>query len=186
MVEIQVYATSIASAIPIAVYWGMLAVLVIGVIFIRYGKCVRSGWRQVSKLLLVEWGVLVLCATVVFRSTSAERGFRLIPFSSYWDYGPHGYLLEMIAEMVLNVVLFVPVGFLLGSGFQSMTWKKVLLTGCSMSVVIELIQLMFQRGFCEVDDVIHNTLGCLIGYGGYMMIKTLICHPWVSSLMEEG
>ena len=35
--------------------------------------------------------------------------------------------------------------------------------GC-LSVVIEFMQLYFKRGSCEVDDIIHNTLGCVIGY----------------------
>lgn len=174
MVEIHVYATCVASLIPMVIYWSALVVFVIGLIGFLLWKGPRTGGRCVAILALVEWISLVLCATVIFRGASAERGFRLIPFSSYWVYGSNSYLLEMIAENLLNVVLFLPVGFLLGCGFQSLTWKKVLLTGCCLSVVIELMQLIFQRGFCEVDDVIHNTLGCMIGYGGYMMIKTLL------------
>lgn len=173
MVEIRVYATTVAGAIPGAVYWGLLAVLVIGSIGLLLWKDVKTGGRCVAVLALVEWISLVLFATVIFRDASSERGFRLIPFSSYWDYGPHGYLLEMIAEMALNVVLFMPVGFLLGFGFKGMTWKRVLLIGCCLSGAIEVLQLVFQKGFCEVDDVIHNTLGCLIGYGVYVVIRKI-------------
>ena len=36
--------------------------------------------------------------------------------------------------------------------------------GCGISVTIEALQFFFMRDFSEVDDVIHNTLGCLIGY----------------------
>lgn len=165
MIEVKVYATTVAGAIPGAVYWGLLAVFVIGAIGLLLWKGVRTGGRYVSALALSEWIALVLCATVIFRSTKAERGFRLIPFSSYWDFGPHGYLLEMVAENLLNVVLFLPVGILLGCGFKGMTWKRALLTGCGLSVAIELLQLVFQKGFCETDDVIHNMAGCLIGYG---------------------
>jgi len=28
-----------------------------------------------------------------------------------------------------------------------------------------------KRGFCEVDDVMHNSLGCLIGYGIYKLVR---------------
>jgi glycopeptide antibiotics resistance protein len=165
MIEIRVYATTVASTIPMAVYWGALAVLVIGVLILLCWKGLKTGGRYASVLLLVEWVALMLSATVIFRTASAERDFRLIPFSSYWDFGPHGYLLEMVGENILNVLLFVPVGFLLGCGFLGMTWKRVLLTGCGLSLVIELLQLVFQKGFCETDDVIHNMAGCLIGYG---------------------
>ena len=165
MIEIKVYATTVASTIPMAVYWGALAVFVIGVLVLLCWKGLKIGGRYASVLLLVEWVALMLCATVIFRPASAERGFRLIPFSSYWDFGPHGYLLEMVAENILNMILFVPVGFLLGCGFLGMTWKRALLTGCGLSVAIELLQLVFKKGFCETDDIIHNVVGCLIGYG---------------------
>ncbi len=170
MVEVKVYATTVAGAIPVAVYWGLLAMFVIGVVVLLLWKGVRAGGRYVSALALSEWMALVLCATVIFRSTKAERGFRLIPFSSYWDFGPHGYLLEMVAENLLNVVLFLPVGILLGCGVWRMTWKRALLIGCCLSGAIEALQLGFQKGFCEVDDVMHNALGSLVGYGIYKMV----------------
>ena len=165
MIEIRVYATTVASTIPMAVYWGALVVFVIGFLVLLARKGLKTGGHYASALLLVEWVALMLCATVIFRTASAERGFRLIPFSSYWDFGPHGYLMEMVGENILNMILFVPVGFLLGCGFMGMTWKRALLTGCGLSVAIELLQLVFQKGFCETDDVIHNVAGCLIGYG---------------------
>ena len=170
MIEIRVYATTIASAIPMVVYWGALAALVMGVLILLCWKGLKTGGRYASVLLLVEWVALMLCATVIFRTASAERDFRLIPFSSYWDFGPHGYLLEMVGENILNMILFVPVGFLLGCGFQGMTWKRALLIGSGLSVSIEFMQLLSHKGCCEVDDVLHNTLGCLIGYGVYTLL----------------
>ena len=50
-----------------------------------------------------------------------------------------------------------------------MTFKRVLFLGGGLSVFIELLQLIFKKGFCETDDVIHNVLGCLIGYYIYRL-----------------
>lgn len=36
--------------------------------------------------------------------------------------------------------------------------------GLVVSLVIELGQLVFEKGVAEIDDLIHNTLGCAIGY----------------------
>ena len=33
-----------------------------------------------------------------------------------------------------------------------------------ISVTIESLQFFFMRGFSEVDDVMHNTIGCIAGY----------------------
>lgn len=63
----------------------------------------------------------------------------------------------------MNVVTFIPIGLLLGS-FKGMKWWHVLLIGLCLSMLIELLQLVLKRGLTEVDDVVHNVLGCMIGY----------------------
>ena len=64
----------------------------------------------------------------------------------------------------MNVVVFVPIGVLLAIAFKQMTWWKALLIGCSISVTIEALQFWFMKGFSEMDDVMNNTVGFLIGY----------------------
>jgi glycopeptide antibiotics resistance protein len=164
MIEIRVYATSVAGSIPLEVYLALLGLFVIGLLVMVWWKGLGFGLHYCSALLLVEWALLILCATVIFRETGAERGCNLIPFWSYFDYGKHSYFMEMFGENILNVLLFVPVGFLAGCGFQGVTFKKVLLLGGGFSIFIELLQFIFMKGFCETDDVIHNVAGCLIGY----------------------
>lgn len=46
--------------------------------------------------------------------------------------------------------------------------------GFSFSVCIEFLQLVWKRGTCEFDDIFHNTLGCMIGYGIYKGIEYVI------------
>lgn len=165
MVEIQFYATNVASDVPIEIYWGLLGLFVVGLLILIWWKGFKRGLRYGTVLLLAEWVFLVLCAIVLFRETGAERGYNLMPFWSYWDYGEQSYFLEMFGENILNVLLFVPIGFLAGCGLERMTFKKVLFLGGGLSVFIELLQFIFKKGFCETDDVIHNVLGCMIGYG---------------------
>ena len=165
MVEIQFYATNVASGVPIEIYWGLLGLFVVGLLILIWWKGLRRGLRFGTVLLLAEWICLVLCAIVIFRGADSERGYNLIPFWSYWDYGEHSYFMEMFGENILNVLLFVPIGFLAGCGLRGVTWKKVLLLGGGFSVFVELLQFVFKKGFCETDDVIHNVLGCIIGYG---------------------
>ena len=47
----------------------------------------------------------------------------------------------------------------------------MLLIGAGISVSIEALQFVFMKGFSELDDVFHNTLGCVIGVGVYSLIK---------------
>lgn len=39
--------------------------------------------------------------------------------------------------------------------------------------MIEMLQFVFKKGYAEFDDVFHNALGCLIGYGVYVGIARL-------------
>ena len=70
----------------------------------------------------------------------------------------------------MNVVVFIPVGLLICIAFKQMTWWKVLLIGCGISVTIETLQFFLMRGFSEVDDVMHNTVGCIMGYIIYSIL----------------
>lgn len=165
MIEIRVYATSVAGNIPLDIYWSFLGLFLIGALVLIWWKGFGLGLRYCSSLLLAEWTFLILCATIIFREAGVERRYNLIPFWSYFDYGKQSYFMEMIGESILNVLLFIPIGLLAGCGLQGMTFKKVLFLGGGLSVFIELLQFFFKKGFCETDDVIHNVLGCLIGYG---------------------
>ena len=78
-------------------------------------------------------------------------------------------------QVIANVVAFVPIGLLLGCAFgKRMKWWKVLLIGGAFSLLIETLQFVLRRGFAEVDDVMHNVLGCLIGWGVYVGIAYLV------------
>ena len=165
MVEIEFYARNVVLSVPVEIYWGLLGLLVVGLLVLIWWKGSRRGLRYGAVLLLAEWVFLVLCTIVFFRETGVERGYNLMPFWSYWDYGKDSYFLEMLGENILNVLLFVPIGFLAGCGLREMTFKRVLFLGGGLSVFIEVLQFVFKKGFCETDDVIHNVLGCLIGYG---------------------
>ena len=70
-----------------------------------------------------------------------------------------------------NIILFVPIGFLLPAvtGWKKM-WKTVV-AGISFSLLIESIQLITLRGCFDVDDVILNCLGTVMGFGLYCVAQ---------------
>lgn len=155
--------------LPAWVYEGLLAVLCVGAVsaFLLYGA--RKGGWMTLRLLLVEFVVMIYCSTVFFRHAMKERDYDFHPF---WSYAAiHEGRKELLEENMMNILVFVPVGVLLGCGFRSITWWKVILIGGCLSVGIETLQLITKRGFSEFDDVIHNTVGCMIGYGICMAIN---------------
>lgn len=128
--------------------------------------------RMVMGTLLIECIFIIYCSTVIYRETFPEPHSNFMPFWSYQAIkdGDDMY----IVENILNVILFIPVGFL-ACGFRRMNrWWKVALLGCVISCSIEGLQLWLQRGLCELDDVFHNTLGAIVGYGSYRGIASVL------------
>lgn len=173
MVEIEVYVQSAVCNVPSLVTWVLLAVLIVGSISILWIKGWQDGKNSVARLMMVEWVALVFCTTVLFRETRAASSINLIPFWSYFLFAGNSYLKEMLVLGLLNMVMFVPVGFLLKCGFRCIIGKQTFLAGIILSITIELLQFLLCKGLCELDDVIHNVLGCMIGYGIVSVVKTI-------------
>ncbi len=165
MHELWQYIISQLNVVPQTVYLGILVLLCIGTIVLLAVNRKKAA-RNIVWLLFFEFVFFVLGMTVFFRPTGT-KALVYPPFWSYvnvWQVGNQ----KVLHEIILNVVLFVPLGFFWG--IQSSKWPKrwqwlsTMILGVSLSGVIELLQYCFKKGCVEVDDVIHNTLGCLVGF----------------------
>lgn len=68
-----------------------------------------------------------------------------------------------VVGLILNILLYYPLGYLLPILFPKLKPKHVILIGCLCSIATEATQYLLKMGWCETDDVIHNTLGTAIG-----------------------
>lgn len=73
-------------------------------------------------------------------------------------------------QYIQNVLFFIPFGFL----FPWKKWKPVFMSALMTSAIIEATQYIFNLGWCELDDVISNTAGALVGFGLYVIVHKLI------------
>ena len=117
-----------------------------------------SMWLVMGGYVLILFG-----STVFFRGEIIHKGCNLMPFWSYIAYF-RGEGDSLLNENIMNVVVFVPVGLLAGLASRSMNFIKILVLGLCVSIIIELLQFTFGKGFAEFDDVMHNSLGCILGY----------------------
>lgn len=70
--------------------------------------------------------------------------------------------------IILNILLFVPVGYLVPLVLPwANCWWKVMLFGVALSLSIEMVQLITRLGYADVDDLMNNTIGTLVGYALY-------------------
>jgi len=67
--------------------------------------------------------------------------------------------------ILLNILLFVPFGYLLPqSTVRANSLWKIMVFGFSFSLVIESAQLITRLGMFDIDDLINNTIGAVLGW----------------------
>jgi len=111
--------------------------------------------------LFVFYITFVLSYTIIARTTYDTYQYNLQLFWSYKEAKTKPYL---VSEIVLNYILFIPVGlFYCGSQRGRSKYVKAVIFGFILSASIECLQLHTRTGFFEFDDMFGNTCGALIG-----------------------
>lgn len=148
----------------------LMLIIVVSVVYLllRFLLGEKRLWRSAIAVFFLAWLEVIAVATLTDRTSGTLLlNPELIPFHSYRAVLA-GENKEILRSNFMNVVLFYPVG-LLACELLPKDWcraKKVILTVvlfALLSAGIEVCQYHFALGQAEVDDVIHNTLGALIG-----------------------
>lgn len=111
--------------------------------------------------ILMAYVITIFVITVFTREIQEEASIQMIPLNGLWN-GSH--LGRAAVRDLLNLVLFVPAGFL----FSWRCNEKRAVIKCTgaafmVSLCIELIQLAGSLGTFDVDDILFNVLGGLTG-----------------------
>ena len=116
-------------------------------------------WALAVKMAGV-YVVFILLITLLSRETGSGGRAELVPFWS-WYRVLVLHRSSLLWQILLNILLFAPLGALLALG----GWRKrrIVLIGALLSMGVEVTQLVFRLGLFEWDDMIHNTLGTLLG-----------------------
>jgi glycopeptide antibiotics resistance protein len=75
-----------------------------------------------------------------------------------------GYPAAALINVIGNVAMFVPFGFLLSLLWRGAGWRKAALVSAAVSLCIELCQLPQMARTTDIDDILLNTLGGFLGY----------------------
>lgn len=84
----------------------------------------------------------------------------------WWSAG------TVFTHLFLNILLFVPLGTAMPFVYRKATFANTVLTGFSLSLIVECVQFFLGRE-CEMDDLICNTLGAAAGYILYLLIRKI-------------
>jgi len=127
-------------------------------------------------LIALFW-ILLFKLGVHFSNMGYRSDINLIPFNELFilngklDFG----------EMIMNVVIFVPLGIYAGIIFKRWLIGKKLFLFFLMSLIIEVFQYIWALGVSDITDIINNTLGGIIG----LMIYTGIEKAFDNSLKAQ-
>ena len=141
---------------------------------IAYNKCVTRKWSKRQSVFAILSGVyiaLVLLNTVVLRTPYKGVHLKLLPLWRLTEIGRYE-LHEVIEEILTNVLLLFPFGFLICAGFPSIKMRSIISIGLGVSIIIESLQYISQRGAFEIDDLIFNVIGIMLG----LMLGRLVIH----------
>ncbi len=129
-------------------------------------KNMKSSFRQDGHkgrillwLLFISYIWVVIQTAFFSREPGSRKKVSLLLFETWGNtFRMHTYFIE-------NIIMFVPFGVLLPIHFHKMEkCRYCVLTGFLCSCAIETAQLITQRGFFQVDDILTNTTGALIGW----------------------
>ena len=99
----------------------------------------------------------------------------------FWSYriAFDGFKIKHLSyarEILLNILVYVPLGMILAAIFRGsrhpILWP--VLIGLGLSVVTEGVQYMTRRGITELDDVMDNGVGLLIGIGTFVLTEKML------------
>ena len=103
--------------------------------------------------------------------TAAVFPFRvnLIPLMNLFDYDSKR---DLLLNVIGNTAMFVPSGIVLLVVYKGLnTHRKVISAGIGVSLCIEILQLPFYDRVYDIDDLILNTIGVIVGYGIYTLLQ---------------
>ena len=111
-----------------------------------------------------------------------RRFTNFIPFKTIVEYVQRyidGYRNLSVLNLLGNLALFVPMGMALPCLSRKLNrFWKVTLTVLGMVVAVELVQGLLRVGSIDIDDVIFNVVGAMVGYG-------IIVIPFINKLLKR-
>ncbi|MFO7637336.1 MAG: VanZ family protein [Clostridia bacterium] len=133
--------------------------------------------RKTIRMIFIVY-MLVLAYLLFCRTEDYGLGgyalFNLVPFRTVTRYlgsmGPGNWLVP-VANLLGNVILFIPVGMLLPYAVRKTdSWKAMAAVALLFPMVVETLQYVTRTGILDIDDVMLNAMGIILGY---LIFRTL-------------
>lgn len=154
--------------------WPMIVLTCVVLISLRVAYLVKNKQKLnlQEDLIMLIFIIYILCLfqIVTSQDVSGEHGINITLFKELtrYEFGSRLFYRNIIG----NIMLFIPFGFFTSYYLTVERKRFILFLTIIVSFVIEFIQLKIGRAF-DVDDVILNVIGGLLGYWLYRIVNKL-------------
>ncbi len=153
------------------------------VVWLKQG---RIRWKRELQLFPVYLCIMVVIRFTFFPFSRVDGQVQPLLFDAARIFPPRINLLPIVylfdypvfrdalINFIGNTAMFLPLGIVWPCAFRQLdTHGKVIAAGVGGSLLIEILQLPFFDRVSDIDDLILNSLGFLLGYGIYLLVKAL-------------
>ncbi len=154
--------------------WPMLVIFLVVFAVVRVAALRSSNerfifYKEFSNLLFIVY-VLLLFELLTETELNKVRGYNLVPFTEIfrYDIGSEAFLMNVVG----NIVIFIPFGYLISTYIKPKRILPILVVSVISSATVEFVQLCIGRSF-DVDDIILNSLGAIIGFLIYVALNAI-------------
>ena len=109
---------------------------------------------------------------VIDLQTAFPFWVNLVPLGNFFSYGSEK---DVLVNVIGNVAMFVPSGIVFPIVYKRLdSFPKTAAAGALLSLCVELMQLPISVRVSDINDMILNTAGVVIGYGIYALVRIVI------------
>ena len=145
--------------------WPMLAIFLITMITIRVFYLIHhhrksAFYKEILNILSIIY-ILLLFQLLTDSEANVGGGYNIMPLTEMtrYTFGSNLFMLNVVG----NIIAFIPFGFLISNYLKSKHFLSPMIITIIVSASVEFIQLAIGRSF-DVDDIILNVVGSIIGY----------------------
>lgn len=133
--------------------------------------------KKKTRIIAVMALLLYIIAIFWFTVFKRSIGIYSAQFDLFWSYKrwlSGDWLFGK--EILLNIVMFMPLGFLLSACTGKGKWQLpvIVVSAALISGLIETLQLQLMRGLFEYDDIISNTVGAIAGWIVFHIVQDVM------------
>lgn len=173
MVTLELIKSLIISALIIF----SISFVLILLIYFFVSRLTNHKWSfRIKYCFVISW-LLSYFYVVYFVTLNRAENTTLPNFNLFKTYIEcwNNMSVHSVLQILLNIAMLIPLGFFLPLFFVYFRkFHRCVIASATVTLVIELIQLIFKKGFFDVDDIFNNTLGAILGWCVTMFLLSLL------------